>query len=514
MTEVRAVRAFLGRRRRRSWLDWYAAAFGAVIGLIYLANFLAGPMSRLSGAAARPGALAARAAAAQAIAGTGLVIGVAAGLLLLTQALGPMTLSPADSSWLLLAPLNRRGVLRRSALTVALLGAVAGGLLGALALAMAGPYLRPGSVALPSSWLASSATAGALCCLAAVAGQALAQPHARVRAAVRAVLAAVAATALAGAVTAEGLPGLPGAVTGGFGALSTPVFDAAAIAALVLAAIAGPAAWHRLRGFPAAVLRTDSARAGRTLMAASFGNLQLLSWIAEDNHWRGRIIASRRWPRLLPSLVLAWADWRRLGRRPELLAVTAATALLPVLAGGAITGRGRHGTVAAVLLLGALGAGSQGTAALKRDLNDRALRRLLGVGGTAALTARAVLPALLAAGWLVIAFALLAAVGVLPGWLWVIAGAAAGPGAAAAALRLAGTAPIDPGDQAGMDTGAGRVPAWMIVRMLSLLLGAAGMFPVLRAVLAGHAGGSTVLAQVAVSAVVLWAYLAVAGRRA
>ena len=55
--------------------------------------------------------------------------------------------------------------------------------------------------------------------------------------------------------------------------------------------------WRMLPGFPAGVVRSDSARAGTTLMAAAFLNVPLLTWIAEDSHWRGRLLASRPWPR-------------------------------------------------------------------------------------------------------------------------------------------------------------------------------------------------------------------------
>ena len=134
---VGTVRSFIGRHRRRSWVDWYVAGFTLLIVGIYGADFLASPLSRLSKSASH--AAATHAAATQAVAGAGLVIGVGAGLLLLAQALGPLALSPADASWLLLTPLDRRAVLRRAALTVAVLATLAGALLGVLGLAMAGP---------------------------------------------------------------------------------------------------------------------------------------------------------------------------------------------------------------------------------------------------------------------------------------------------------------------------------------------------------------------------------------
>ena len=181
---IAAVRSFLGKHRRRSWVDLYVVGFALVIVGIYAADFLASPLSRLSHPATR--AAATHAAATQAVAGAGLVVGVGVGLLLLTQALGPLALSPADASWLLLTPLARREVLRRAALSVALLATVAGALLGVLGLAMAGPYLRLTGSGTPGSWLFLSAVAGAGCCLAAVAAEALAQPGDRPRAVIRA----------------------------------------------------------------------------------------------------------------------------------------------------------------------------------------------------------------------------------------------------------------------------------------------------------------------------------------
>src|ERR1700733_9527759 len=309
---VATVRSFLGKHRRKSWVDWYVAGFALLIVAIYAANFLASPLSRLSAPASH--AAQTHAAATQAVAGAGLVIGVGVGLLLLAQALGPLALSPADASWLLLTPLGRRAVLRRSALAIAVLATLAGALLGVLALAMAGPYLRLSGSGLPGSWLFLSAVAGAGCCLAAVAAEAVAQPRDRPRAVIRAVCLAVAVIAVAGGVAGERWSAITRAVTAVFGGLSTPDFAAAALAALCVAAVAWLLLWRQLASFPAGVLRADSARSGRALLAAQYFNFSLLFWIAEDNHWRGRLLRSRPWPKLSPALVLAWADWRRLSR--------------------------------------------------------------------------------------------------------------------------------------------------------------------------------------------------------
>jgi Family of unknown function (DUF6297) len=520
-----AIRSLVRGRRRRPWFDWYFIVFAVVLTVIMLSDLLAQPFGRLTG----PGAAAGSPAATQAVAGAALVIGAAVGLLMLAQALGPLALSPADACWLLLTPLDRRDVLRRSAVTTAAVSALAGGALGVLALAMAGPYLRPslapGADRVPWAWLVLAAIGGAGFFLAAMLAGVLAQPSARWRARMRAAGTVVGVAAMLTAVASERLAGVSRAVTGRFAVLSTGTFGLIAAVAVAAASAVAVLVWRTLPRFPAGVVRTDSARASRTLMAAAFLNVPLLTWIAEDSHWRGRLLASRPWPRRFaamapsPAFALAWADWRRLARRPAVLAALAVSTLAPALAAAAFTGHARGWTTAAVLLAGAVAAGTQGTAATRRDTNDPTLRRLLGVDAGAALTARAVLPVLLCAAWLTLAFALLVLTGgplsggPLSGWLWPVLGAAAGPGVAAAALRIARTAPIDPADQ-GPDTPMGPMPSWLITRAGSVLLGLAGAYPMLKAVRAGQVHGSTLAAQLAVSAVVLGGYLLLARRAA
>jgi Family of unknown function (DUF6297) len=500
---VAAVRSFIGRRRRRSWIDWYVTGFALVLAGIYLSDFIASPLSRLSGQAA-----ATHAAALQAVTGAGLVIGAGAGLLLLAQALGPLVLSPADSSWLLLTPLSRRGILRRPALTAAVGATLAGALLGVLALAMAGPYLRPAGGSLPGSWLTLSAVAGAASALAAVAAEALAQPGQRARAMVRAACAALAVLALAGALVAQGSAAVTRAVTAVFGGLGPPDFVVAAIAAVALAGFAWTLLWRAMADFPAAALQGDSARSGRVLLAAGFLNFSLLFWIAEDNHWRGRLLRSRPWPKLPPALALAWADWRRVGRRPGPLAVVTVAAVFPALLGAAFTGKAHGILIAAGLVLGAMAAGLQGTTNARRDTDSAVLRRLLGVSPGRVLAARAVLPAVACTAWLALALTILPAVGALSGWWWPLLGLA-GPGVAAGVLRLARTAPVDPSDR-GPDTPMGNAPPWMISRFLSVAVAAIGSYPLISAVLSGHAAGGRVASQLIVSAAVLGIYLMLA----
>ena len=507
VTSVSALRSFIGKRRRRSWIDLYSLGFGLVVAGIYLADILASPLHRLSSQAAR--AAATHAAALQAVTGAGLVIGAGAGLLLLAQALGPLVLSPADSSWLLLTPLSRRGILRRPALGAAVAATLAGALLGVLALAMAGPYLRPAGGSLPASWLALSAVAGAGCSLAAVAAEALAQPTERARSWVRVCCGFLAVIALAGALAAQEWTAITRAVTAVFAGLSTTDFTTAAIAAAAVACLAWLLLWRAMASFPAAALRAGSARSGRALLAAGVLNFSLLFWIAEDNHWRGRLLRSRPWPELSPAMTLAWADWRRIRRRPGPLAVITVASVFPALLGAAFTGRAHGILIAAGLVAGAMAAGLQGTTGARRDMDSAVLRRLLGVEPARVLAARTVLPALLCTAWLAIALTVLSAVGALGGWQWPLL-CLAGPGVAAGVLRLARTAPVDPSDR-GPDLPMGNTPPWMISRIISVAVAAIGSYPLLAAVAHGHAGAGRVVAQPLVSAVVLGIYLMIAG---
>jgi hypothetical protein len=514
---VAAVRSYIRSRRRRQWFDLYAVGFAVVIGLIYLAAVLHAPLSRLSASSSV-------AVPAQTVAGTALVAGAAAALLMLAQAFGPLVLSPADASWLLLTPLNRRGVLRRPALLTAALATLAGAVLGVLALAMAWPYLRGSGQHLTAKWIVLAAVGGAGFFLAATLVAVLAQPHQRSRSRLRAAWAVVAAIAVVAGVAGERVTALSRAITDGFTDMSAGTLSVLAVVAVVAGCLFAVLVWRLLPRFPAGLLWSQSAQTGTALTAITFGNLSLLSWIAEDNYWRSRALTSKPLPRLsprlssrlspraLPAFALAWADWRRLARRPVSLAVLAGSTLAPALAGAAITGHARGWTLAIVLLVGAIAAGAQGTAATRRDTSDPVLRRLLGVDPAPALGARAALPAVLSAVWLAVALALLVVVGVLPGWSWPLLGLLAGPAITPAVLRIARTGAIEPGDDDGMMLPVGNMPVWLISRVGSLLLAIVGFFPALRAVLAGHVHGSTLLAQLIFSAIFIPIYIQVASQ--
>ncbi|HTU77010.1 MAG TPA: DUF6297 family protein [Trebonia sp.] len=538
---VATVRKFTRRQQQGRWLDWYAAGFGVLVACIYLGNFLVQPLRRLSsGARDLP--------VGQGETGLALVLAVGAGLLLLAQSLGPLTLSPADASWLLMSPLDRRGLLRRSLGALTAAAALAGALLGVLALAMAGPYITALTSARLGEWLLLAGVVGGALAIAAVDVLVLLQPHPhRTRTPARALLRVIALAALLVAVAGEHWMSLPRAAARALGPFSLAALQAATVVAACAAVAAALAAWARLRSFPADVLWADSAHAGRVRLAAAFLNVQLLGWIAEDNHWRRRVLVSRHWPERMPwpgrmpvapaspAFILAWSDWRRLGRRPGTLLVLAASAVGPALVAGALTGTARGVANAVVLLFGGIAAASQGCAALRRDTNDVTLRRLLGAAPRPALAARAVLPALLAAGWLAVALGVLASTGVVSAsgasgvpavLLWVALGLASGPGLTASAMRLARTAPIDAAVLGGVDTGAGTMPTWLISRIFSVVLGLIGVFPLVAGVLSAFGGlhgahargglvphgldGGTIVVQAVLSAALLSFYLLIA----
>jgi len=510
-----AVRAYTRRHRRSRWLDWYATCFGVGVALIYLGNFLAGPFHRLAGG---PRDL----PVSQSGTGLALIVAAAAGLLLLAQVLGPLTLAPADASWLLMSPLKRRSVLRRPAIVVVVLAALAGAVAGALALAMAGPYIRQVTHATLGTWLALTTAGGAGLAVTAVLVLLILQPYTeRARHAARNLILGVALIALLAALAGQRWTALPTTFAAHLAGVSASGLRPVAIAAVAAALLAMAATWRRLRDFPAGVLWEDSARADRTRLAATFLNVQMLAWIAEDGYWRGRALRSRPWPRRGPAFLLAWADWRRLGRRPGTMVMLAAGTVAPALGAGAITGTARAVVVIVALLLGGVAAASQGCGALRRDAGDRTLRRLLGVDAGQALVARAVLPALLSSAWLALALGLLVTGGVLHGWTWPLLGILAGPGLVPAAMRTARAAPVDTAALGGIDTGMGATPPWLVDRIGSVVLGGVGIIPLVVAVISAvraiapgrpaysPPAGSFGL-QVLLSAVILGGYLFIA----
>jgi hypothetical protein len=491
VTGAAHVRTFVRNRnrRRRSWSDRYVALMGLGLLVVLVAPVIGRAIPGVP-AAVDP----ARAGAALA-----LITLALAGLLGLARVVGPVGVSAADAAWLVLSPLPRRQVLAPALLVLAAVCAVVGAILGLALLSALG---APGAL---TPRLLASVVLGTSWTLGAMALAVLAQASEPWGARSAGVLVALAAVAAAMAVMSLG-PG-QGALVG---LVSAPAaaWTAAASASAAVASGLVWRAWSSVARVPARTVLEASART--QLAAGAFVSMDpgVLTWIAEDAHWRVRVLRSRVWPsRLRGAAAVAWLDWRRTARGPARLALMAASTLLPVLTARA--GGGEAGALV-VLAAGALAVAAVGTAGARRDAGDAALARLLGAGPRALLAARAVLPALLGGCWLTLALAWPAVVGD-GGPLWPL-GALCAPALAAGALRMARRRPVEH-TMPVVDTPLGPVPLGPVVWALTGVdIAALGCLPALLAFTAG-VSGPLLAAQAVWGAAVLVAYCA-APRRA
>lgn len=469
MSRVAAARVFIraSRGRRVRMADRYTALFTLAV----LAAVLGQPVSAALGGLSR------QVGPTQAGAGLALVTLAFAGFLAAARAFGPVMVSAADAAWLLLSPLSRRGVLGRTAGVLLLVSVLAGAVLGlALVAALGSPDQLAGALVLGVAAgaggmsLAVLAQTGQLWDVALRAGLVL--------------LVVVAVLAAVGAVTRLPAP-------------------AAAWAAAV-AAVLVRQAWAALDRIPARRLLTASARAGHLARAAVSLDPSVLTWIAEDNHWRGRKLRTRAWPALPASFAPAWQDWRRLARRPGRLALLGCSVAAPFLIARA---GGGAAMVSLSVLAAAMAAAASAVSGARRDADNPGLARLLGVGPRAALAARSVLPALLAATWATAAFTLVSlAAGGSMAAVWFAPLVA--PALAAGALRMARRAPVDHAMPV-IDTPTGAIPTGPLIWGLTGLdLAIAGCLPAGYALLTQPAElGGLLVAQALAGAAALAGYV-------
>ncbi|MFB9248943.1 DUF6297 family protein [Sphaerisporangium melleum] len=477
-----------------TWSDRYAMAFGAGLAVVVVGQWAATAVRGL--------------AIGVDAAGLGPVLALAAvsyaGYLAVARALGPVVLPAADAAWLVLSPLPRRSVLGRSA-AVLLVLALGGG--AALGLAVLSAFGAPDGLILrlaAALVLGAGATVGGMA--VAVLAQASHSWDVLLQVVIAGtVLAAVLVAVLGGGAGRQALLAVAGAPAAAAVAAAGPV-------AAVACALAHRA-WTTLDRIPARAILGSSARTGRVASAAVTMDPGALTWAVEDEHWRGRVLGSRPWPRLAgrKALALAWQDWRRIGRRPGRLAVLAGAAVLPAVAAQAAGGM--SAMPAGVLLAGTLAAAAMCTTGARRDAADPALARLLAVDRRALAAARALLPALLAAAWSALALAGLAAAGALSGGAWWLLGPATAPACAAASLRMAGRPPVDHSLPV-IDTPVGALPAgpliWAVTGADLALL---GCLPALVALTApASPPGSSLIVQALTAAAVLTAFLLRQGR--
>ncbi|MFB9894352.1 DUF6297 family protein [Planobispora takensis] len=522
MRSVAEIRGFVRSRSRRprNWTDLYSTG----LGLAVVAAMLSQPAFTLLAAITR------QADPSRMGAGVALVMLAGAGFLAAARAIGPVTLPPADAVWLLISPLDRRAVLRGPSGVLLAVSAVAGMVLGVGLLAVLGTPDHTG-VRLAAAMLLGVATAtGGMA--AAVLAQASQTWNTWAGPAIAVTAALAVAVALLGSGAGRRL--LTAAASAPPAAGAVLAATAAALAGLLVRR-----AWRALERIPARTLLDASAGRGRAAGAAVAVEPGSLTWSAEDAHWRGRALRSRRWPALPAPMALAWQDWRRLGRRPGRLAVLSATAALPALVartgGGVLEGMtapaaapgldavpgldaapGLLGVSLTVglMLVGGLAAAAAGTSGARRDGDNPALARLLGVDPRRVLAARALLPGLLGGAWLVAVLAGLTVTGALPAGPWWPLGAAAAPALAAGALRMARRRPVDHAMPV-IDTPMGAMPtgviAWALTGADLVVL---GCLPLAAALLFQPAApGGLLAAQVLLGTAVLSISVLREGRR-
>ncbi|GAA2205733.1 hypothetical protein GCM10009850_011910 [Nonomuraea monospora] len=431
---VQAVRAYLRSRARTptTLMDRYVSVFS----LLLLIAVAGKPLSDVLAALAIPGD------PARMGAGMALLALALAGALGAARNAGPVLLSGADASWLLLSPLSRRHVLGRTARLLFGIAAVAGVVLGVGLLAVLGAPDQLVWRVLGALVVGVAAAVGGMAL--AVLGQASSSWRLWLSGAI-AVLLVLAVVAVTGQLRTV----LAIAAAAPLSALAAAVSGAAVVSGLLVRQ-----AWVSLERIPTRTLVASSTRAGHVAGAAVSLDPGALTWIAEDNHWRARKLASRRWPSLPAPFALAWQDWRRLARRRGRLVGVAATAALPAVlaqAGGSPVALG------VAVFGGALAVASISTSGARRDADNPALARLIGVGHRRALAARAVLPGFLAGAWAALALTGLALGPGLGVGAWWLFGPLAAPALAAAALRMARRAPVDH-SMPVIDTPQGPIP--------------------------------------------------------
>ncbi|MBB5631740.1 DUF6297 family protein [Sphaerisporangium krabiense] len=445
--EIRAL--VRSGRPPKSWADRYVTVFA----LLVAAAIAVKPVGSALTTAAR------QAGPAQVGAGTALLVAGYAAFLALSRALGPVVVPPADAAWLVLTPLPRRSVLSRTVLVLLAVSIAAG-----LALGLALPVATAAS-----GHLVAALVLGVAAATGGMAWAVLAQSSAAWDAWLQGTLIGLVLVAVLCAAVPHLLPSVP--------------VGPAAVACAAAAALLLRRAWSALARMPARILLAASARTGHLARATTNLDPSALAWIAEETHWRARDLRSRPWPGRLPApLSLAWIEACRLVRRPGPPALLLLATLLPLVAS-------RAGFPAAALLLvaaGGLAAAASVTSGARRDADDPALARLLGVGSRQALTARALPPVLLAAVWTTLALTWLGLTGP-----WLLLGVLTAPAAAAGALRMARRQPVDHAMPL-IDTGMGAIPSgpviWALTGVDIALLGA---LPALQAALGrpAHLGG-------------------------
>jgi hypothetical protein len=343
-----------------------------------------------------------------------------------TAALGPVTAAGPALQWLLTAPLSRRRLLLPAAVQAIGIGLLAGLAQGlfTLTLSTAG-----------AGWVLLTAMAGGLISVGVAVGlQALVRRPARWLARLATVL--VVAAAGVGVLSAAGTPVGAVAWTGPWGwPLAAAHHPQLALAVTVVALVVPLFIVYGLSAITLANL-TDAAQSSGAATAV-FITLDpgLAARAAEERRWKSRRLGPNQLPQWPAARVAVGQDALLLRRSPVRVLLTLALITVPVLATGLPVSRW---FIAAVWLLSGLAALSATTANARRDRDDPALARLLGLTDADLFRGRLVVPTVAATVWstgALLAIGLKASAGSLGSWIAL--GVCAGPGLAAGALRAA-----------------------------------------------------------------------------
>lgn len=415
------------------------------------------------------------------------VVGLAGVLLSLAGRLGPVGSAAAEATWWLGLPVDRRGLLRPSARRLPLLAALVGAVIvGILDAGLLGDHR--GSQIVLAAMVAALGSAALV--LAAGAAQTFDVRRGSTALVGDLVLAAAPILAAVGVLLGWHPAGLP----------DMPVWLVVVLAPVVAGFVV--VVDRRLDDIPSRSLRVSGSVASQAAGAVVSMDSRELGRALTDSAAAPRRRRSVRFGLVRgPASALVVADATVLVRSMRHLIQIVVAALTVVLVGVVPQLAGRLGFAIALVVAGSVAMTATGEGARRAEMAP-VLDRLLPLGAREARRLRMVVPGIVMLAWSLVAFGAVGAwAGDLPSWLTL--GVVSTPVWAGAAVRAA----YRPAPNWGgplVSTPMGALPAgvtMVLARGPDVVV--LGLVPVLIAVALGHVPSAVVIAQVAVSAIVL-----------
>ncbi|HZL01675.1 MAG TPA: DUF6297 family protein [Cellulomonas sp.] len=415
------------------------------------------------------------------------VVGLAGVLLSLAGRLGPVGSAAAEATWWLGLPVDRRGLLRPSARRLPLLAALVGAVIvGILDAGLLGDHR--GSQIVLAAMVAALGSAALV--LAAGAAQTFDVRRGSTALVGDLVLAAAPILAAVGVLLGWHPAGLP----------DMPVWLVVVLAPVVAGFVV--VVDRRLDDIPSRSLRVSGSVASQAAGAVVSMDSRELGRALTDSAAAPRRRRSVRFGLVRgPASALVVADATVLVRSMRHLVQIVVAALTVVLVGVVPQLAGRLGFAIALVVAGSVAMTATGEGARRAEMAP-VLDRLLPLGAREARRLRMVVPGIVMLAWSLVAFGAVGAwAGDLPSWLTL--GVVSTPVWAGAAVRAA----YRPAPNWGgplVSTPMGALPAgvtMVLARGPDVVV--LGLVPVLIAVALGHVPSAVVIAQVAVSAIVL-----------